>query len=127
MRWLLVLASVGCGGEQWEARERTDSGDVCVQGQDGGTATVTVLLDECMSSSCDRAEQGTCSATLDGTTITVTSTFTWETATGNVECTDDCGMVTADCTVGPLAAGTYTVVLGSEQQTVTIPNDDCGL
>ena len=65
---------------------------------------------------------------MDGTTITVTSAFDWETATGNVACTDDCGFLSASCEVGALAAGEYTLVHGTDSVTVTVPTtEDCSL
>lgn len=125
---LVLVLSLACGGEKWVPMEVVDRGAACLIATEADAlGTVTVDSGECMSSSCDRDEQGSCTATLDGDTITVTSTFSWETATGKVACTDDCGLLSAECTVGPLAAGTYTLVHGSDQQTVTVPTeDDCG-
>lgn len=124
---LVLVLSLACGGEKWEPMEVVDQGSTCLVATEADAlGTVTVYSDECMSSSCDRNEQGSCTATLDGDTITVTSIFSWETATGNVDCTDDCGLLSADCTVGPLAAGSYTLVHGSDTETVTVPTEaDC--
>lgn len=125
---LTTLFLAGCPVvEQWEAQSLTDEGTVCVEGEADATATVTVDSNFCMSSSCDRNETGSCTATLDGSTINVTSSFSWETATGAVACTDDCGRLATTCEVGPLPAGEYTVVHGGDSETVTIPTTEaCG-
>lgn len=124
---LLPLLLSACPLESWSDETRTDVGTVCVEGEADGTATVFVDSQECMSSSCSRNSTGTCAATLDGSTVTVTSTFTWEQATGGVPCTDDCGFLGTTCEVGPLPAGEYTIVHGSDTVTVTIPTEEtCG-
>ena len=90
--------------------------------------TVEVYQGGCMSSSCDRNEVASCTATLDGTTITVTSSFSWETATSGVDCTDDCGFLIAECDLASaLDDGVYTLVHGSETTTISLPDDggDC--
>lgn len=125
----LVLALFACVFEQWEPVSQIDEGTSCLEAATAdGTGTITVDADVCLSSSCDRNGTSSCEATLDGTTITVTSEFSWETATGiGVACTDDCGMLSAACDVGPLPEGTYTIVHGTETTTVTVPTtEECG-
>ncbi|TNE87149.1 MAG: hypothetical protein EP330_19465 [Deltaproteobacteria bacterium] len=129
MRWLSLILLTACGttAETWEAESITDGGTPCLTAQADGDGTITVDAGICLSSSCDRGETASCTAVLDGNTITVSSQFDWETATGNVDCTDDCGMLEATCTVGPLPAGEYTLVLGSGSETVTVPTEgSCG-
>jgi len=109
--------------ETWELQTAEDSGSACLAGEADALAEVQVVAQVCLSSSCDRAPEGTCTATLDGTTITVESTFTWETNTSAQECTTDCGRIEATCQVGPLAAGDYTVEHGDETWTITVPTD----
>lgn len=126
MRFILVAATlIGCG-PQWEVQTLTDEGTACLVGDADGTGTVHVDAGICLSSSCDRDATMSCEATLDGTTITVTNDASWEAATGNVACTDDCGFLGTTCEVGPLPAGEYTVVLGDSSTTATIPTTgDC--
>ena len=121
---LLVLLTA-CETSGWELVEVTDEGSVCLEAATADTdGTVTVTMDGCLSSSCDRNAEGTCEATLDGTTIEVHSAFSYETATGDVECTTDCGYLEAECTVGPLPAGTYTVVHGAGTETFEVPTEE---
>lgn len=123
--WMVV---VGCDleDETWEPVAQVDDGVVCVEGDADANATVHVDAGVCLSSSCDRDATGSCTATLDGATITVTSEFTWETQTGDATCTADCGLLTTTCEVGPLPAGSYTIEHGTESRAVTIPSaEDC--
>lgn len=122
----LALTSSCLPKERWEVFTKTDEGTACVEGQADATATVFVDADICLSSSCSRNATGSCSATVDGSVISVSAEFQWEEATGNVDCTDDCGILTAECEVGPLTAGTYTVQLGDADLSVTIPTvEEC--
>jgi hypothetical protein len=136
MRWMWVILA-GCTGtdpkdsgqtgdstapgDDWQLQSYVDEGALCFE----GTATeVTVWVDPqlCLSSSCSRAFQGSCTATLADTTITVTSDISWEQNVGvGVDCTDDCGSTAVSCTLPPLADGTYTVLFGTEQVELVIP------
>jgi len=132
---LVLLAAgtlIACDGVQadrnWEDQSLTDSGTVCVEGDADANATITVWADTCLSSSCSRDAEGSCTASLDGSTITVTSTFTWQqNVSPRAACTDDCGSIEATCEVGPLPAGTYTLVHGDDSEEITIPaeGDNC--
>lgn len=108
-----------------ETHTTTNEGSVCLEAPVVDTdGVITVDPGLCLSSSCDTLVSGTCTATLDGTTITVSSEFVVESLSGEVTCTTDCGMPTATCTVGPLPAGTYTVVHGESSETVDVPTTD---
>ena len=135
VQWILcaMMFFVGCGeaepngDDDWQAMAQTDEGSVslCANTADAN-GTVRVSADVCLSSSCSRNAVGTCDVTLDGTTITVTSQFDWEENMGKmVACTDDCRNIEADCgEIGPLAAGTYTIVHGASSQEVEVPSND---
>lgn len=127
--------SLGCDGrgvrpnDNWQAASQTDEGTTCVKaGSTDKKASIHVNGELCLSSSCSRNIKGSCDATLDGSTITVTSQFDWEENVGvNVPCTYDCISRIVECgTVGPLPAGTYTLVHGTASEEVVVPNDgDC--
>ncbi|MDP2305093.1 MAG: hypothetical protein Q8P18_03620 [Pseudomonadota bacterium] len=119
----LLFALLACDSEGWEPIIQVDEGTSCLEAATAdGTGTITVDANVCLSSSCSRNATASCAATLDGTTITVTSEFAWEEATGEtLDCTADCGMLAASCDVGPLAAGSYLIVHGAESTTVEVP------
>lgn len=133
MRWVwAILPVTGCvfgsgktddtGAEDdWQLQTHVDEGEVCFT--PGATGVdVVVVLAECLSSSCSRNFVGSCSATVDGSEITLTSTMSWEQNLGfGVPCTDDCGIPQADCTLEGLADGTYEVTYGGEVVSLTVP------
>lgn len=129
MTALVWVAWTGCDlfETQWEEVSYIDEGTVCLE-VSGADVTVTVTAPDCLSSSCSRNLEGTCEATVDGTTITVTSEITWEQAVESprLGCTDDCGAPIATCTIpGGLPDGDYTVEIGGTQQEVTLPDAEC--
>jgi hypothetical protein len=120
-RSIAVFAlAFACGGP-WHTISFHDDGDLCFE-QQGPTVLVAVTARECLSSSCSRAVGGECSATIDGTTITISSDISWEQKDGPLAaCTEDCGDATVDCVVGDLADGTYDVVHGDDETTLVVP------
>lgn len=137
--WMMMLAAactgVGPGDsgktgdtgapvDDWQPVSYVDEGELCIEGSD---TDVTIWVDpqECLSSSCSRAFMGSCEATVQGATITVTSDISWEENRGpNVACTDDCGSTAVSCALPALADGTYTVIFGSEQRELVVPIEE---
>jgi hypothetical protein len=80
---------------------------------------VLVMMPECLNS-CSRDREAACEAKIDGTAIVVTShgSFRQHGST----CTKDCRGLAADCSTGPLAAGTYEIRHGEERISLTIPS-----
>ena len=140
--WILCASFffAGCGApdrddysrpivNDWRGYTVTDRGDVtlCANTADAnGTVHVSYQY-LCLSSSCSRNRVGSCEASLDGVTISVTSQFSYEENVGeNVPCTEDCANIQVDCgEVGPLPAGAYIVVHGGSSREVQLPNDGC--
>ncbi len=133
---IAILTACGGGGStgdtadtdvSWEPVSYIDEGDVCFGTVDADAdSTVSVVVQDCMSSSCSRAFQGACTAAVAGTEITLTSDISWEDATGNIDCTDDCGIPATSCTLEGLAEGTYNVTFGTESLTLAVPSsEDC--
>lgn len=123
--WMLV----GCEllETQWEPVTFVDEGRVCLA-EEGADLRVTVEAPACLSSSCSRNIEGSCQATVEGSTISVTSDITWEQAVAgpNLACTDDCGLASTSCTIdGGLPAGTYTLDIGGEISTLALPGPVC--
>jgi hypothetical protein len=140
--WIVVVAACTGGGatkdsggtghtgtvpaEDWQLQSWVDAGVLCFE-VDGTGVTVRVDPQECLSSSCSRAFQGSCSATVKGTAITVTSDISWEqNVAEGATCTDDCGSTAVECTLPALADGTYTVTFGTQQSELVVPiTADC--
>ena len=126
LTFLMACDPTGVGGgsdDEWEPVSFVDEGDACLA-QQGTDVVVTVSVQECLSSSCDRDLGGECAATVEGNTITLTSEIRWETAVTPEMCTDDCGLPSVTCTIPALADGTYTVVHGAQETTVVVPIAD---
>jgi hypothetical protein len=116
----------GSSQEDWQPVSYADAGDVCFS-QAGSDVQITVTVSECMSSSCTRNFEGTCSATSTGSDVALTSDVHWEENVGAGTCTADCGIPMATCTLSGLADGTYTVTFGDQTFDLTVPaTDDCG-
>jgi hypothetical protein len=116
------LLAFACGGP-WHTISFHDEGDLCFE-QQGAAVAVVVSARECLSASCSRDVGGECSASLDGTTITITSEIFWEQNESPVaSCTEDCGDASVTCSIADLPAGTYTVVHGEDEQPLVVPTD----
>ncbi len=115
---LSLIAPIGCEKVTEEVIE--DTGRACVTGAPDVENTVTVDFDFCRSSSCNELLESSCTATLEGTTITVEASATLR-HTGKTECTADCQPTTAECETPPLAAGTYTLVYNGETEALVVP------
>lgn len=79
-----------------------------------------VVMPRCLSSSCSHDAKASCTATVTGNVIQVTSG-------GSVReqgdtCTADCGALVARCVTGPLPAGTYEVRHGATTLALTVPS-----
>ena len=123
---LLPLLLSACNTEEWVPYSLEDEGSLCLSGEADGEGTVQVVADTCLSSSCSRSAVSSCTATEEGRVIAVHASFSWEELEGDkVECTADCGILMATCTVGPLAAGAYSLEMGATSADAEIPAEDC--
>lgn len=86
----LLALLVACEPEV-QTRTITDDGSVCVNDE----GAVEVVLNGCLSSSCDTLVSATCSAELVDGVVEVHAEAVIETQ--GTECTDDCGIITATC------------------------------
>lgn len=84
MRTLVCLMALACNPTTTQTV--TSITAFCVEGD-----TVTALFAGCLSSSCDTLDAVSCS--VDGVRISGEATISSQ---GN-ECTDDCGLITAEC------------------------------
>lgn len=114
--WALGL--LACNGGETETTY-TDVGRACLSGEPDTAHSVEIDFHVCLSSSCDSLVESMCEATLSGSELTITATAT--VASKHGACTADCGQVLVTCETDPLPAGTYDVIYGDQQGTLTVP------
>jgi hypothetical protein len=119
LRSSMALLSVMLLGACATEEDHVDEGTACVAGEVGQPHDVSVDFGLCTSSSCDEVLHASCSATLEGTTLTVEATARIRSKDG--QCTEDCVSVTTDCQTPALAAGAYTLVYGEGSVELTVP------
>lgn len=113
----LALGACAAGDE-----EHVDTGRACVLGDPGQVHEVTVDFDLCLSSSCEEIVESSCTATLDGSTVTIEASATTR-SNNRRQCTLDCVSPLATCQTPPLAEGMYTLVYGEDQVPLTVTAD----
>jgi hypothetical protein len=79
-----------------------------------------VHFDVCLSATCDVDRRASCRANVDGSVITVTAEGSYR--RDGDDCSDDCGALTATCSVGPLPAGDYEVRYAEDSLALTLPS-----
>lgn len=117
----LLLLLAACPTEV--DNEHENVGFACLLGEPDTAYEVTVDFEQCLSSSCDELVESACTATLDGTTITIEASATIRSKTGQTPCTADCGAATATCQTPPLPAGTYTVEYAGDTVELVVPTE----
>lgn len=134
---LLAGALSACILPKTEETTFDDEGEACLVRADSQPyedVSVTLTPDDnlsimvffpvgCLSSSCSDIERAECEASVDGTTIEVTSSGLLVRDTAPRACTDDCGIMTATCSLPDLQEGTYTIVHGDETKEVELPGE----
>lgn len=108
----------------------TELSTICVESPEGetaieaGDARVRVQFHTCLSSTCDRLLDATCSAEVSEGAVVVSGLAQVESRFDpDNGCSADCGLVTATCEV-TLAEGSYDVSgEGAETFTLTVPGD----
>ena len=128
-----AVASTGCAKDT----ERTlrDRGALCVL-PDGANSNLhtcerlefsageilrlQVHFDVCLSSTCDLDRRASCRANLEGSVIRVTAEGSYR--RDGDDCSEDCGALTATCSVGPLPAGDYELRYAEDSLALTLPS-----
>jgi len=105
----------------------TGSLDATMVFEAGGAITFRVAYEGCLSSSCDINREMSCEVVTDGTEIVVHSQGRFTERDGLVSCTEDCGLLEAECDSGPLPAGDYVIVHGEDRFPLTVPSAVQGL
>lgn len=96
-----------------------DEGELCFRSTPAGQVEVKVRFPTCLSSSCSREPETSCSISVEGRQLTVSSRGSVECEGGT--CTDDCGELAARCVSEPLADGAYQLRHGAASAEVTLP------
>lgn len=123
-KWMLggamIALAAGCPAEDVLV-ELDNTGNACLGDDEGGEVTlvedgpvtVHVRLENC-ASGCAFDLQTECTATVDGTTITVDAQASYLVPGGTPTCPAICAFVDAECETANLPAGTYTVEYGTD-------------
>jgi len=131
--WLGACAAVltGCGSDD-ERVVLTDAGRLCLLAEEPvGSPALNAPQDyqaderlyavvEVGGGSCEENRVFTCSTSLAGSTLTVTSEYAYDRS--DEMCDAMATMRTTTCTTDPLPAADYTVVYGPEDYPLTIPS-----
>ena len=112
-----ACALSACGTASVSSYE--NEGELCFRSTPAGQLEVKVRFDTCLSSSCSREIETSCSISVAGGQIDVSSRGSVEHKGGT--CTDDCGELAARCLSEPLAAGVYQLRHGAASGEVTLP------
>ncbi|MBK6685441.1 MAG: hypothetical protein IPG45_13295 [Deltaproteobacteria bacterium] len=108
------LALAGCGGNTL-----TQPQDLPTKVYPADTAFRLTLVMKTCSDSCATYEAGECSVEVEGNTLTVDASISYERTGEN--CTERCGTpVLVHCEVGKLAAGEYTVEADGFTRQITV-------
>lgn len=88
----------------------------------GQPLAITVIKkNPCVGASCAAAPPK-CVVKRKGKRITLDAQFPGPTTKPRQPCTEDCNAMVATCRTDALPAGTYTIDLGTQQETVTVPS-----
>lgn len=107
--------------------EVIDDGELCLQGTLGADVPLAVEVHpegRCMSTSCTRWIENSCSVTREGPRIRIRSRQIFADMPPDRACTEDCGgAIPARCaSTDPLPAGRYTVVFGKTELAIDVPS-----
>ncbi|MEM7152176.1 MAG: hypothetical protein AAF799_05000 [Myxococcota bacterium] len=123
-RTTLALALIGMFGcSDTQKNEHVDRGQACVNNNEDGSHSVDVDFGICLSSSCDSLDEASCTAVVDGDTITIRASAIVTSPRGFADCTADCRGVSTDCEVPELTLDSYTVWYGGNSQPLDVTND----
>jgi hypothetical protein len=133
--FVVLLAAAGCTDEDYEGQV-SNQGTLCVRpaGAEAAEVACPVYAFEaerslelevdfgiCLSSTCDHDATAKCSATVEGSVVTVKAQGSY--VHEGDECSDDCGFLVARCELEPLPAGDYEFVYAGQTLTLSLPSE----
>lgn len=114
-----LLTLIACGGQSADTPIGLDTTTYAA----GAPFTMFVTMVSC-TDPCAEYDEPSCSVNVkdDEATIEINASLTWSRTTPDGECSELCGGPSrkASCEVPALSAGTYEVVSGSFQRTITV-------
>lgn len=116
-RSLWMLLTLAACADPITTQTLTDEGTACVD-----ASTVSVDFGACLSSSCDTLVSASCTATLEGTVVTVHAEAVIDSQ--GKTCTADCGLVSTTCAL-PDLTGLSGVTFVYSGAPVAIELADC--
>lgn len=119
-----LLSSLALACEERQQIVETNEGEVCLY-KVGSELVVRVTRRGCLSASCDTDRVGECTVVVDGSGVTVESSFSFTSKQG--ECTADCGTVVGRCTAPLPPDGPVTVHFGEQSGEVVRDADGMGV
>ena len=127
---LIALLGVGCA----ETQIFQDSGQICVfpgtvseeegahEYRQGVPLAVVARSPGCLQTNCFEIERAECAVAVDGTVITVTSSFEIR-LLDRIQCKSDCRSAEAECTSEPIESeGIFEVRFGDATTELAIPS-----
>jgi hypothetical protein len=120
LRSWIALAGMGLLGACATETEYADEGLACVSGEQGQAHDVVIEFGVCMGG-CEELVEASCTATLEGTTLTVEATATIRSQ--GTYCTFECRKPIIECQTPSLAPGTYTLVYADDSVELAVPVD----
>lgn len=104
--------------------EAFDTGEVCLTSAEADAPlTVRVTLEDCISACVDN-EIETCSITVEGNRLKLTSEFSYDEADEDEICIAVCNAQQATCSSEALPAGEYVLEHGEQSHPIAIPTTD---
>lgn len=129
---LVPLAACGFAADDPISHYVENEGEVCLHSSTQLASTqmfeadarvvITYQSTTCLSSSCDLGRFAWCGVSGTGPSLAITSAAAWSSDSSPEACTDDCGLMNAQCMTVPLAEGAYAFTFGAETIALTVPS-----
>lgn len=116
---LCVSLSACADSDQPTVETYLNDGRMCLLSNERGEATINITFDPCLS--CNQVPTASCSATLTGDEIAVSTILEVETRDTPRQCPDNCTFASATCSLIVAPPGDYLILHDDKSATVTLP------